>query len=87
MVKRLESNPTNMQDHRYLPTNVFKRNFNGTRVSDIFNLIKPCLRLKEVMHMHYDLFDAPLFLTKDELKNSAQMEAVLNNTLRLNTFF
>ena len=56
---------------------------NGTRISDDHNLVKFCLRLKEVIKAHCVLFDAPSLLMEEQWRAAAKIEAVLHNTSRL----
>ena len=76
-----------LQDHRCLPTNEFKRDLNVTIISAAQNLVKYCLRLKEAMKSCCNPFHIPSFLTKDEWKTAAPIEAVMHSTSRLTTIF
>ena len=69
-----------LQDYRHLPINAFNRDLNGTRISTVFNAVKSCLRFKEVMKVHCAIFDTPSFLTEDEWKYGAKIEAILHKT-------
>ena len=94
MVKYVESNPTNkknyelvLKDHMNLLTNEFKRYLNVTIVIAAHNLVRYFLRLKEAICVHYERYDATLFLTQNEWNNSFEIEAVPHDTSRLTAFY
>ena len=94
MVKNVEYNPTNRkkydlfsQEHRNLQVNQFKNDHCGLRISTVCDLVTSCLRLKKVVKVHCDNFEAPLFLTYEEWKYSSEFEAILNDTSKLTIIF
>ena len=72
-----------MQDYRCLPTNALKRHLNSTKVSSVYNLVKSCLRSKEVIKAHCARFDMKYFLMEEEWKSAAKIEDFLRNTSTL----
>lgn len=64
---------------------MFKTDFNGTRVSTVYNLIRSCLRIKETTRVCCELFDMPVFWTEDQWKTATRMETVLHSTSKLAT--
>ena len=94
MVKKIESNHTNQknyylvsQEHRHLPINSFKKYHRRTRISAAYNIVTSCLRLKKVVKVHCDSFEAPPFLTQEEWNSSGEFEAILNCTSKLTIIF
>ena len=70
VVKHFESSPDDrknhnyvLQEHRYLPRSALERDLSGARISTACNLIRSCLRLKQVVPARCERLYLPLFLT------------------------